>query len=81
MVPAGDEPDFAGTPVIKIEALRAQPSGFVGRSANTPGLDRVALVHDRLDQAGGAERMLWTLHTMFPDAPIFTAITDSHSLA
>ena len=36
--------------------------------------ERVALVHDRLDQAGGAERMLWTFHTMFPDAPIFTAM-------
>ncbi len=31
-------------------------------------------MHDRLDQAGGAERMLWTLHHMFPAAPIFTAM-------
>jgi glycosyltransferase involved in cell wall biosynthesis len=31
-------------------------------------------VHDRLEQDGGAERMLWTLHTMFPQAPIFTSI-------
>jgi glycosyltransferase involved in cell wall biosynthesis len=36
--------------------------------------EHVALVHDRLDQWGGAERMLWTLHTIFPDAPIFTAV-------
>lgn len=36
--------------------------------------ERVALVHDRLDHAGGAERMLWTLHEMFPSAPIFTAM-------
>jgi glycosyltransferase involved in cell wall biosynthesis len=37
-------------------------------------LERVALVHDRLDQDGGAERVLWTLHEMFPAAPIFTAM-------
>jgi glycosyltransferase involved in cell wall biosynthesis len=36
--------------------------------------ERVALVHDRLDHSGGAERMLWTLHRMFPAAPIFTAM-------
>ncbi|MDQ6796035.1 MAG: glycosyltransferase [Chloroflexota bacterium] len=36
--------------------------------------ERVALVHDRLDQNGGAERMLWTLHGMFPTAPIYTAM-------
>jgi glycosyltransferase involved in cell wall biosynthesis len=36
--------------------------------------DRVALVHDRLEQNGGAERVLWALHEMFPQAPIFTAI-------
>ena len=36
--------------------------------------ERVALVHDRLDQNGGAERMLWTLHEMFPTAPIYTAM-------
>ncbi len=35
---------------------------------------RVALVHDRLDQNGGAERVLWALHEMFPQAPIFTAM-------
>lgn len=38
------------------------------------GLDRVALVHDRLDQDGGAERVLWTLHEIFPQAPIYTAM-------
>ena len=36
--------------------------------------DRVALVHDRLEQNGGAERVLWALHEMFPQAPIFTAM-------
>ena len=36
--------------------------------------ERVALVHDRLEQNGGAERVLWALHEIFPDAPIFTAM-------
>ena len=35
---------------------------------------RVALVHDRLEQNGGAERVLWSLHEIFPDAPIYTSI-------
>jgi glycosyltransferase involved in cell wall biosynthesis len=34
----------------------------------------VALVHDRLDQNGGAERVLWSIHQMFPEAPIFVAM-------
>ena len=36
--------------------------------------ERVALVHDRLDQNGGAERVLWAVHEIFPSAPIFTAM-------
>ena len=35
---------------------------------------RVALVHDQIEQDGGAERVLWTFHNMFPSAPIFTAM-------
>ena len=38
------------------------------------GGERVALVHDRLEQNGGAERVLWALHSMFPGAPIYTPI-------
>jgi glycosyltransferase involved in cell wall biosynthesis len=34
----------------------------------------VALIHDRLEQNGGAERVLLALHSIFPDAPIFTPI-------
>ena len=33
---------------------------------------RVALVHDYLNQFGGAERVLLTLAEMFPQAPIYT---------
>ena len=32
---------------------------------------RVALVHDWMVSSGGAERMLYTLHQLWPDAPIF----------
>ncbi len=37
---------------------------------------RVALVHDWLNQAGGAEHVLGVMHDMFPSAPIFTTIQD-----
>jgi len=36
----------------------------------------VALVHDYLNQNGGAERVLLVLSRLFPDAPIFTSIYD-----
>jgi glycosyltransferase involved in cell wall biosynthesis len=52
-----------------------------GRSADarTPGggAMRVALVHDYLNQYGGAERVLEALHTLFPDAPVYTSIYDA----
>ena len=35
---------------------------------------RVALVHDYLNQMGGAEKVLLTLHELFPQAPIYTSI-------
>jgi glycosyltransferase involved in cell wall biosynthesis len=35
---------------------------------------RVALVHEPLFGMGGSERVLLTLHTMFPQAPVYTAI-------
>lgn len=35
---------------------------------------KIALVHDFLNQYGGAERTLDALHEAFPDAPIFTSI-------
>jgi len=37
---------------------------------------RVALVHDYLNQYGGAERVLEALHELFPDAPVYTSIYD-----
>jgi glycosyltransferase involved in cell wall biosynthesis len=41
---------------------------------------RIALVHDYLNQRGGAERVLAVLHEMFPDAPIFTSVLDRSTL-
>ena len=38
---------------------------------------RVALVHDYLNQSGGAERVLKSFTEIFPDAPIFTLIYDA----
>lgn len=37
---------------------------------------RVAIVHDLLNQMGGADRMLPIFHDMFPSAPIYTSIWD-----
>ncbi len=37
---------------------------------------RVAIVHDDLVQWGGAERVLYGLTKIFPDAPIFTSVFD-----
>jgi len=37
---------------------------------------RIAIIHDYLNQFGGAERVVLALHELFPDAPIFTSIFD-----
>lgn len=37
---------------------------------------RVAIIHDYLNQYGGAERVLEALHDLYPEAPIFTSIYD-----
>ncbi|CAG7613122.1 hypothetical protein PAESOLCIP111_01563 [Paenibacillus solanacearum] len=42
---------------------------------------RVAIVHDYLNQMGGAERVVAVLHRLFPDAPIYTTIADRNRLA
>lgn len=41
---------------------------------------KVALVHDQLNQAGGAERVLLVLASLFPKAPIYTLIYDKNRL-
>jgi hypothetical protein len=37
---------------------------------------KVALVYDRVNKWGGAERVLMALHELFPQAPLFTSVYD-----
>ncbi len=37
---------------------------------------RIAIVHDYLNQFGGAERVISALHEIWPEAPIYTSIYD-----
>jgi glycosyltransferase involved in cell wall biosynthesis len=37
---------------------------------------KVALVYDRLNKWGGAERVLLALHKLYPDAPLYTSVYD-----
>ncbi|MDI6731782.1 MAG: glycosyltransferase, partial [Candidatus Margulisbacteria bacterium] len=41
---------------------------------------RLAIVHDFLNQFGGAERVVSALHEIYPDAPIYTSIYDEKRL-
>ncbi|PIY80296.1 MAG: glycosyl transferase [Candidatus Pacebacteria bacterium CG_4_10_14_0_8_um_filter_42_14] len=41
---------------------------------------KIALVHDYLREYGGAERVLESLHALFPDAPVYTAFVDERAL-
>lgn len=41
---------------------------------------KLAIVHDYLNQYGGAERIIEIFHEMFPDAPIYTSIFDADRL-
>ncbi len=35
---------------------------------------KVAIIHDWLTTLGGSERVVWALHEMFPEAPVFTSV-------
>lgn len=37
---------------------------------------RIALVYDRVNKFGGAERVLTALHEIWPEAPVFTSVYD-----
>ncbi len=41
---------------------------------------KLAIVHDYLNQYGGAERVLEKLHELFPEAPVYTSIFDPRSM-
>ena len=53
--------------------LQVIGNGTRSRPPEKPRL-KVALVHDYLNQYGGAERVLEELHTLFPDAPVYTSM-------
>ncbi|MBI3289906.1 glycosyltransferase [Candidatus Microgenomates bacterium] len=40
---------------------------------------KVALVYDRVNKWGGAERVLLALHEIFPDAPLYTSVYNPRS--
>jgi glycosyltransferase involved in cell wall biosynthesis len=42
---------------------------------------RVAIVHDYLNQMGGAEKVVETFHSMFPEAPVFTSVYDPDAVS
>jgi len=62
------------------EVLRGGKSTFEVQSAIDTPKWKVAIVHDYLNQMGGAERVVGVLHSMFPNAPIFTTIVDEKKL-
>lgn len=37
---------------------------------------KIAIVYDRVNKFGGAERVLLVLHEMFPEAPLYTSVYD-----
>ncbi len=41
---------------------------------------KVALIHDYLNQYGGAERVLESIHNIFPDAPVYTLLYTPESM-
>ena len=41
---------------------------------------RLALVHDYLNQYGGAERVLENLHAMYPAAPVYTSMYAANAM-
>ena len=41
---------------------------------------KVALVYDRVNKWGGAERVLLALNKIFPDAKLFTSVYDKKKL-
>ena len=78
----GNQPFEFGGPIacdriggLVYSALVRQHSGQRLRSSLPL---KFALVHDWLNQIGGAELVLEVLHDLFPDAPIFTSMYAPH---
>ena len=43
-------------------------------------LRKIAIVHDQIQEFGGAERVLVALHNIFPEAPVYTAFYNEKAL-
>jgi glycosyltransferase involved in cell wall biosynthesis len=73
-LPARSSEGAAGTDLVPSED--ALPSGGNGRGEQLtgPGGPTVAIVHDYLNQRGGAERVVLEMARIWPDAPIYTSI-------
>ncbi|MBD5634794.1 MAG: glycosyltransferase, partial [Candidatus Eremiobacteraeota bacterium] len=55
----------------------SSPSYYRGRAkVNKPSADRIALVHDYLNQRGGAERVFRHVADLYPEAPVYTSLFD-----
>jgi glycosyltransferase involved in cell wall biosynthesis len=54
--------------------LEVRPNGAQTLPPRRHGGLKVALIHDYLNQYGGAERVLEELHTLFPSAPVYTSM-------
>src|SRR5687768_441456 len=56
-------------------------SQLIEQPTTSPALGRLparsVLVHDYLNQYGGAERLLEVIHALAPSAPVFTSIYDA----
>src|SRR4051812_18678744 len=61
------------TPDRVVRPHTAPPPDTQHPTPNTPR-PRIALVHDYLNQYGGAERVLEELHGLFPSAPVYTSM-------
>lgn len=53
---------------------RLTPHAITDASGRLGALGTVAIVHDYLNQPGGAERVVLALAQMWPDAPIYTSL-------
>ena len=55
-------------------ARSSGPSAPTGRETEPAAGIKLAIVHDVLNEAGGAESVLAVMHRMYPTAPIFTPV-------
>jgi len=49
-------------------------------SISKPKSPKIAIIHDFLTYFGGAERVLVSLHKLYPDAPIYTLLYDKNKM-